>query len=73
VLFLLIGLVTLGWSGFSLVTGRGYYKGCPPGGYDRAEDPVNFWLPTIVILGIGICMMLIFVGVIHLPPGKMHR
>ncbi|MGB2622874.1 MAG: hypothetical protein WA857_16220 [Candidatus Acidiferrum sp.] len=71
--FLLIGVVTLGWAGYSLVTGRGYYKGCPPGGYERAEDPVNFWLPTIIIFGIGVCMMLIFVGVIHLPPGKMHR
>jgi hypothetical protein len=65
--FLLLGLVTIGWAGFSLISGKGYYKGCPPGGYDRATHPFNFWVPTMIILGIGVCMMLIFVGVIPLP------
>lgn len=67
-LFLLIGLVTLGWAGYSLLTGKAYYKGCPPGGYDRAEDPLSFWLPTLIILASGVCMILIFLGVIHFPP-----
>lgn len=72
-LFLLIGLITLGWAGFSLSTGKGYYKGCPPGGFDRVEDPFNFWVPTIIILGIGVCMILIFLGVITLPSRSFHR
>jgi hypothetical protein len=42
--FLLLGIVTIGWAGFSLLTGKGYYKGCPPGGYDRAEHPFTFWV-----------------------------
>ena len=70
--FLLIGLVTIAWASFSLVTGKGYYKGCPPGGYDRAEQPFNYWTPTIILLGIGICMMLIFLGVIPLPVHSVH-
>ena len=73
-LFLLLGLAATGWAGFSLVTGKGYYKGCPPGGYDRAANPFNFWAPTLIILAIGICMILIFLGVIHLPPSRpVHR
>lgn len=71
--FLLIGLVTLGWAGYSLFTGKGYYKGCPAGGFDRAEDPLNFWLPTLIILGIGVCMILIFLGVIPLPSRSFHH
>jgi hypothetical protein len=67
VTFLLLGLAAIAWAGYSLFTGRGYYKGCPPGGFDRTNDPLNFWAPTIIILGIGICMILIFVGVIPLP------
>jgi hypothetical protein len=73
VLFLLLGLVTLGWAGFSLATGRGYYKGCPPGGFDRAKDPFNYWAPTVIILCIGVCMILIFLGVIPLPSQSLHR
>jgi len=65
--FLLLGIVTIGWAGFSLITGKGHYKGCPPGGYDRAEHPFNFWVPTMIILGIGVCMILIFLGFIRLP------
>jgi hypothetical protein len=42
VAFLLLGIVSIGWAGFSLFTGKGYYKGCPPGGFDRAEHPFNF-------------------------------
>ena len=64
--FLLLGLVSIGWSGYSLVTGKGYYKGCPPGGYDRSEHPLNYWAPTLIILAIGICMLLVFFGLI--PP-----
>ncbi|HTX14527.1 MAG TPA: hypothetical protein VMD77_04465 [Candidatus Baltobacteraceae bacterium] len=64
-LFLLIGLAAITWSGYSLATGRGYYKGCPPGGYDRARDPFGFWAPTLIILGIGVFMMLMFVRALH--------
>jgi hypothetical protein len=73
VIFLLLGVVTLGWAGFSLYTGKGYYKGCPPGGFDREENPIQFWAPTIIILGIGVCMMLIFFGVIHLPVRSIRQ
>jgi hypothetical protein len=48
-----------------LATGKGYYKGCPPGGYDRVENPFNYWAPTIIILGIGIFVILVFFGVVH--------
>ena len=72
-IFLLLGVVTLGWAGFSLYTGKGYYKGCPPGGFDREENPIQFWAPTIIILGIGVCMMLIFFGVIHLPVRSIRQ
>ena len=65
--FLLLGLAAVSWAGYSLITGRGYYKGCPPGGFDRTNDPFNFWAPTIIILGIGVCMILIFLGIIPLP------
>ena len=71
--FLLLGLVTIAWATFSLATGKGYYKGCPPEGFDRAKDPFSFWAPTIVILGIGVCMILIFLGVIPLPSRSFHR
>jgi hypothetical protein len=71
--FLLLGIVTIAWAGFSLTTGRGYYKGCPPGGFDRAKNPINFWAPTIIVLGIGVCMILIFLGVIPLPSRSFHR
>ena len=66
-LFLLIGLAAIIWSGYSLVTGKGYYKGCPPGGFDRVENPFSFWIPTLIILVLGVCMILIFFGVIPLP------
>ena len=49
--FLLIGIASVGWAGFSLFTGKGYYRGCPPGGFDRAEHPFSFWIPTLIILG----------------------
>ena len=62
-LFLLIGLAAIIWAGYSLVTGKGYYKGCPPGGFDRVNDPFSFWAPTLIILVLGICMILIFFGV----------
>jgi hypothetical protein len=65
--FLLLGLAAIVWAGFSLITGKGHYKGCPPLGFDRVGNPFNFWVPTIIILAIGICMILIFLGVIPLP------
>jgi hypothetical protein len=71
--FLLLGLVSIGWAGYSLVTGKGYYKGCPPGGYDRSEHPLNYWAPTLIILAIGICMLLVFFGLIHLPARPLPR
>ena len=71
--FLLLGVVTLAWAGFSLITGKGYYKGCPPGGFDRARDPFNFWAPTIIILIISVCTILIFLGVIPLPARSLPR
>ena len=71
--FLLIGLITLAWSSYSLATGRGYYRGCPPGGFDRDTDPFSFWLPTLILLGIGICMVPIFLGIIPLPTQNPHR
>ncbi len=70
--FLLLGIVAIAWAGFSLFTGKGYYKGCSPGGYDRAEHPFYFWVPTIIILAIGVCMVLIFLGVIPLPSRSPH-
>ncbi len=66
-MFLLLGLAATGWAGYSLFTGKGYYKGCPPGGYDRTTDPFSFWAPTIIILAIGIFTVLISLGVISLP------
>jgi hypothetical protein len=66
---LLLGLAAIGWAGYSLLTGKGYYKGCPPGGYDRTADPFSFWATTIIILAIGIFAVLISLGVISL----LHR
>jgi len=71
---LLLGLAAIGWSGYSLLTGRGYYKGCPPGGYDRTTDPFSFWAPTVIILATGIFTVLISLGVISLPHRSVsHR
>jgi len=64
----LMGLAAIGWSSYSLVTGKGYYKNCPPGGYDRYEDPFNFWAPTIVILCVGVLAVLVSLGVIPVHP-----
>jgi hypothetical protein len=65
--FLLLGIAALAWAGLSLITGKGNYKGCPPGGFDRTTDPFNYWAPTIIILILGICLILIFLGVVPLP------
>jgi hypothetical protein len=65
--FLLLGLVGVAWAGFSLITGRGYYKGCPPGGYVRDEQPFHFWAATLVILGIGVFLILVSLGVVPVP------
>ena len=67
------GLVSVGWAGYSLITGKGYYKGCPPGGWDRSEHPFNYWAPTLIILAIGICMLLVFFGVIPLPSRQLSH
>jgi hypothetical protein len=71
--FLLLGLAALAWAGFSLISGKGHYKGCPPGGFDRAEHPFSFWAPTLIILAIGVCMILIFLGVIPVPSRSFGR
>ena len=71
--FLLLGLAAVVWVGFSLITGKGHFQGCPPGGFDRAEDPINFWAPTIIILAIAVCMILIFFGVIPTPSWSIQR
>jgi hypothetical protein len=70
--FLLIGLIATAWAGFSLITGKGHYKGCPPGGFDRTKNPFGYWAPTLIILAIGVCMILIFLGVISLPSRSVH-
>lgn len=66
-IFFLLALVPLTWAGYSLVTGKGRYKGCPPGGYDRSENPFNFWAPTITLLVIGIFLLLLSFGAIRFP------
>jgi hypothetical protein len=68
VMFLLLGLAAIGWSGYSLYTGKGYYKGCPPGGFDRTEDPFSFWAPTLIILGLGVFLILVSFDMIPLHP-----
>jgi hypothetical protein len=70
--FLLLGIIAIAWAAFSLITGKGRYKGCPPGGFDRAEHPLNFWVPTLILLAIGVCMILIFLGLIPLPSHQFH-
>jgi hypothetical protein len=67
-----MGLAAVAWAGYSLITGKGYYKGCPPGGFDRTNDPFSYWAPTLIILGIGIFLILIFLGVIPLPSASHH-
>lgn len=63
---LLLGLACLAWAGYSLITGKGHYKGCPPGGFDRARDPFSFWAPTLIIFALGVFVILVFLGVIPL-------
>jgi hypothetical protein len=64
----LMGIIAVGWSGYSIYTGKGHYKGCPPGGYDRYEDSFNFWAPTIVLFCIGAFAILASLGIIALHP-----
>jgi hypothetical protein len=68
-LSLLAGFACIGWAGYSIFKGKGYYRGCPPGGYDRTTDPLGFWPYTIIIFTIGILFVLNSLGVISLPPG----
>ncbi|HLH05785.1 MAG TPA: hypothetical protein VKW78_00960 [Terriglobales bacterium] len=63
-----IGLVAIAWAGYSVITGKGYYKGCPPGGYDRESDPFSFWIPTIIIFAMGAFAVLVSFGLIPLHP-----
>ncbi len=63
---MLIGLGAIGWSSYSLFAGKGYYKGCPPGGYDRERDPFGFWAPTIIIFCVGLFAILVSLKLI--PP-----
>jgi hypothetical protein len=65
---LLMGIAVIGWSGYSVYTGKGHYKGCPPGGYDRDEDPFNFWAPTVMLFCLGVLAILISLGMIPLHP-----
>jgi hypothetical protein len=67
-LFLRLGIASLSWAGFSLATGKGYYKGCPPGGFDRDSNPLQFWAPILIIVAVGTWMILIFLGVAPVPP-----
>jgi len=64
---LFLGIAAIGWAVFSLVPGKGRYIGCPSGGLDRVKDPFGFWAPTLILLCIGICLLLIFFAVIPLP------
>ncbi len=68
-----MGLAAIAWAAHSLITGKGYYKGCPPGGFDRNNDPFSFWAPTIIILALGIFLVLNSLGVISLPRGKYDK
>ena len=65
---LLMGIAVICWSGYSVYTGKGHYKGCPPGGYDRDEDPFNFWAPTVMLLCMGVLAIFISLGMIPLHP-----
>ena len=71
--FLLLGLAAVAWAGYSWMTGKGYYKGCPPGGFDRTRDPFNFWAPTIIIFAVGVFAILVSLGLISLPPRMPRR
>jgi hypothetical protein len=68
VALLLLGLACLAWAGYGLITGKGYYKGCPPGGFDRTRDPFSFWAPTLIIFFLGVFVILVFLGVIPFAP-----
>jgi hypothetical protein len=65
---MLIGLGAIGWSSHALFTGKGYYKGCPPGGYDRELNPFGFWAPTIIIFCLGLFALLVSLGLIPVHP-----
>jgi hypothetical protein len=44
----------------------------PPGGFDRAKDPFNFWILTLMILSIGIFPILIYQKGVDPPLGLSH-
>jgi hypothetical protein len=67
-LLLLLGLAAVCWASYSLFTGKGHYKGCPPGGFDRIRDPFGFWVPTIIIFALGVFAILGYFGVIPFSP-----
>lgn len=64
----LIGLAAICWAGYSVITGKGHYKGCPSGGWDRSENPLNFWFPTLILFGMGMLAILVALGVIPRRP-----
>ena len=67
-MIMVVGVGCLLWAAISIVTGKGWYKGCPPGGFDRNEQPWSFWLPTICIVCLGIFSILLAKGFINMTP-----
>jgi hypothetical protein len=66
----LLGFGCLAWAAISIITGKGWYKGCPPGGFDRATQPWSFWVPTVCIICLGLFAILLGRGgVINTPVG----
>ena len=70
---LLLGLACLARAGYSLITGKGHYKGCPTGGFDRTRDPFSFWAPTLIIFVLGVFVILVLLGVIPFAPRSYRQ
>ena len=64
-LYVVFGFVAIGIAVRSVITGKGHYKGCPAGGYDRRNDPFCFWAPTVTIFSCGLGMILLQLGIIR--------
>ena len=67
-MIMVLGFGCLLWALVSIVTGKGWYKGCPPGGFDRDEQPWSFWVPTICIICLGVFSILLGKGMINMTP-----
>jgi len=67
-MYRLLGLACLAWAAVSIVTGKGWYKGCPPGGFDRTLQPWSFWIPTICIICLGLFSLSLDLGWFHAEP-----